>query len=241
MARDPYRLTSTRISGVIERVFAELTPLHRGLRDWWIDSRADDRQPVAANLSILRPLMDAVIGSDGSVVGAGVVIAPGLLSDSERCLDWRQLGPDERPRALILDVDPASEDPYDYTDMEWFRVPRDSDRRMAGGPYFDFRGAGRFTMTFAVPVRIDGTFIGVAGADVPLTALESELLPLLLALDTPSSLVSHEDRVVVSSDPRWATGQRRGSTQDEVVSMVVPDLSWRLITDGSARVMPAEL
>lgn len=220
------------LAAAVEKVFTELHDLAGALHRVVAGRRAAGRAPVAADLAPLRPLADAALDGDSLLVGAGVVLEPGLLADADRYLEWRQRGPDGRYRPLLLDVDPASEDPYDYPEMEWFRVPRAEGRRMVGGPYFDYRGADRFALTFARPVVVDGAFAGVAGADVPLAALEADLLPVLRRLPTRAALVNHESRVVTANTPHYATGARvrpgDGGVPLDVVP-VLPDLAWHLL------------
>jgi hypothetical protein len=120
--------------------------------------------------------------------------------------------------------------------MEWFRVPRDEARRMVGGPYFDYRGADRFALTFAIPVAVDGVFAGVAGADVALAHLEAELLPVLRRVPSRAALLNHERRVVTANTPYFVTGARV-RLDDPAASVqvlpVLPDLGWNLVLGSS--------
>jgi hypothetical protein len=231
VATDPLDLVP-ELAAPVERVFAEIGALSDALARQVAACAADDRPVTTADLHGLRAVADAILGGDGLPVGAGVVLDPGFLADAERYLEWRQRGRDGRPRPLVLDVDPGSEDPYDYPEMEWFRVPHDEGRRMVGGPYFDFRGAERCALTFAVPVSVDGRFVGVAGADIPLSQLEAELLPVLRRIPQRAALVNHESRVVTANTPHLATGSRvrpESLAGPVTVVDVVVDLPWRLL------------
>lgn len=223
------------LAAPIERVFAELDPLARALSAIVGGVWSRGAELRSADLTQLVSLAVDILRGDGMLVGAGVVMEPGLLSDVDRWLEWRQLDLEGRPRPLLLDVDTSSEDPYDYPQMEWFRIPRDEGRRMVGGPYFDYRGADRFALTFAVPVVVEGTFVGMAGADVPLSQLESELLPVLRRIPSRAALVNHEGRVVTANTPTFATGERLRPDAETHEVPVVADLSWRLLV----KVQPA--
>ena len=220
------------LAAPVERVFAEIAVIAQALTDVVTAVEGRSRRVRSADLGVIVPVADGILTGDGSLVGAGVVMNPGYLEDAERYLEWRQLTRDGRLKPLLLDIDPASDDPYDYWEMEWFRVPRDEGRRMVGGPYFDYRGADRFGLTFAAPVAVGGRFVGVAGADVPLAELESELLPVLRRLHQRAALVNHESRVVTANTPHYATGARIhhgiGDPPTDVVP-VVPDLGWSLL------------
>ena len=220
------------LAAPVERVFAEIAVIAQSLTDVVTAVEGRGRRVRADDLGCIAPVADGSLRGDGALVGAGVVMNPGYLEDEERYLEWRQLTRDGRPKPLLLDIDPASDDPYDYWEMEWFRVPRDEGRRMVGGPYFDYRGADRFGLTFATPVHSGGRFVGVAGADVPLAELESELLPVLRRLHQRAALVNHESRVVTANTPHYATGARVhhgiGDPPTDVVP-VVADLGWSLL------------
>lgn len=223
-----------RLAAPVERVFGELAPLVDALRTAVRAARGEGRGARVGDLAPVSPVADSILGGDGLLVGAGVVVEPGLLVDVDRYLEWRQLDLDGRPRPLLLDVDPGSEDPYDYPEMEWFRVPRDEARRMVGGPYFDYRGADRFALTFALPVQVDGAFVGVAGADVPLAELEAELLPVLRRIPVRAALVNHESRVVTANTPHYATGERVRAGDGLTATPVVVDLGWSLLLASPA-------
>ena len=214
----------------IERVFSEIHILATVTVDVLTTASGGGRRAESGDLALLASVADGTIGRYSLLGGAGVVLNPGFLSDVQAHLEWRQLGRDGRPRSLVLDVDPDSADPYDYWEMEWFRVPREERRRMVGGPYFDYRGADRFGLTFAVPVVVGGEFVGIAGADVPLAQLEPELLPILRRLPRRAALINHENRVITSNSPHYAISARVRADSDASVSVpVVSDLGWTLI------------
>ena len=216
----------------IERAFAEIQVLATVTADVLRGVTSGGRRAESADLGVLASVAEGTITRYSLLGGAGVVINPGYLQDVYCHLEWRQLGRDGRARALVLDVDPDSADPYDYWEMEWFRVPRDEHRRMVGGPYFDYGGADRFGLTFAVPVDVAGEFVGIAGADVPLAQLEPELLPILRRLPRRAALINHEQRVITANTPHYAIGARVRPTKGSVDVLerdVVADLGWKLI------------
>jgi len=106
---------------------------------------------------------------------------------------------------------------------------------MIGGPYFDYRGTDRYAVTLAVPVLADGRFVGVAGADIPLSHLEADILPSLRHLTRRAALINHERRVVTANTPHFVTGARL--QPDELAAAiqvidVVADLGWKLVVSA---------
>ena len=75
-----------------------------------------------------------------------------------------------------MDLNPESFGFYDYDTAECFSVPRQTGRRHIVGPYVDALGTDRYLLTFTAPVLADGTFLGVVGADVPVSRFERHLL-----------------------------------------------------------------
>ena len=54
-----------------------------------------------------------------------MIVAPGLLPNERRHLEWWQYLPGrEQPSALHVDLNPDSLGFYDYDTAEWFSVPR---------------------------------------------------------------------------------------------------------------------
>lgn len=226
------RAVAEQLAIPIERAFDELGGIAAAFADA-AQAAADARRcPSTSDLTGLLPLADDTLDRVSLFFGTGVVVAPGLLADADRHLAWRQRSTTDEHQSLLLDLDPAGEDPYDYPQMEWFRIPRDERRRIVTGPYYDFRGAERFTMTFAVPVLDHEAFYGVSGADVPLADLEAHLLPVLRTVTRPAALLNHESRVVTANTPRFTTGTRVRVTDPAVEAEacdVIPDLGWTLL------------
>ena len=101
----------------------------------------------------------------------------------------------------------------DYSELEWFRVPMETGRGHVAGPYVDYLCSDEYTITIAAPVHIDGDFVGVAGLDLLIDSVERQLLPKLAELGDKVTLVNSVGRVVISTDPRHATGDAvRGGT-----------------------------
>lgn len=95
--------------------------------------------------------------------------------------------------------------------LEWFSVPKSTQRRHVTGPYVDHLCICDYILTLTVPVEAPGVgsdrgMAGVVGADVTVRRLEREILPLLRALRRPVSMVNEASRVVISTDPATAAG-----------------------------------
>jgi hypothetical protein len=175
----------------------------------------------------------ALLGAPGQLaVGLGLVAAPAPHRDAR--LLWWQAEPDGgRVTALRPDLRPASLDFYDYTATDWFDVPRRTGRRHVVGPYVDVHGTGRYLLTLTAPLVGDAEFLGVVGADVPVNRFENHLLRALEA-GSGAVVLNDEDRVVLSTSPRWLVGDLLASPPGSSGAPVdVPGLPWRLYLPGS--------
>lgn len=219
----------------IERMFALVEHVGAAMATVCETAFAGNSRLASSDLGVLSSAIRSALASDRLPVGIGVVVTPGLLADERHYLEWLQRDQAGTPVPLLLDLDPASDDRYDYPEMEWFRVPQEEGRRMIGGPYFDYRGTDRYALTLAVPVLADGRFVGVAGADIPLSHIEADVLPAMRRLTARAALINHERRVVTANTPHFVTGARVQSEELAAaiqVIDVVPDLGWKLVVSA---------
>jgi hypothetical protein len=196
-----------RVSRLCESTFAAVEGL-RGVAEQLLlpaegaDLRRADVEPMAA---VVRPVLEA----EGTpLVGAGLVLAPGVLDDARHWMEWWHRGPggDAHVRRLRPVLDPAAENFYDYTVLPWFAIPRETGARHVTGPYVDWLCTEEYTLTFTVPLRRGREYLGVVGADIVNSWLERRLLPLLHRVGQPAALVNAEGRVVVANHPTLVAG-----------------------------------
>jgi hypothetical protein len=237
-AADPFRTAADQCSAVVDRVFGSLTVLAGALADHWrgvtAESGRDRLTFTSADLAPLQPAIFETLDGQPTFDSAGYVLAEEALADRRRYLDWwhRLDGPGYHP--LILDLDVASPDCYDYYQMDWFEAAVANQRRFVSGPLIDLPCAAVYVLTFSQPVVVDGQLLGIAGADVALSRFEDELIAPLLDVSAPAVLATAERRVVVSNDSRWTTGEKLKmlpTTQAEEWQSVLPvthDLGWVL-------------
>ena len=219
------------VSEVVERLFGTVTAVRE----------AALRSSVREGLRAGRPVLDNVrelLREPGQLaVGLGLVVAPQPEQGLPLRLEWWQADQDGGPlRTLEPDLKPTSLGYYDYTATEWFDVPRRTGRRHVVGPYVDVHGTGRYLLTLTEPVVVDGEFVGVAGADVSVRRFETHLLQVLGRLPAPFLLLNDEDRVVLSTAPRWLVGGLLPpGAGPSGPGTAVPGVPWRLhlVDDGS--------
>lgn len=163
----------------------------------------------------------------GLVVGAGFVAAPGLLSDTPWHLSWwvaQQAdgrGRVQPARQLTIVEDHESEFFRDYTRLEWWRGATAGLPRHVTGPYVDYLCTDEFILTLTMPVVVDGTLLGVSGADISVAALEKKFLPTLNRVGVRLAIVNAVGRVVLSTDESVAPGSTLdGATAEHTLAGV---------------------
>jgi len=161
---------------------------------------AEGRPLRRAELAALRPAVADVLSEHADLaVGAGVVLAPGMLADAPRCIEWWWGARGSALEQLQVDLDPDSAEFYDYTTTEWYRAPERTGRPSVAGPYVDYICTHQYTFTVSVPVACQGRFAGVAGADILAGEVERLVLPGLAELGRVAILVSGTGRVIASN------------------------------------------
>lgn len=184
----------------IGRVFGHVEEIGVAAESVFAAARVAGREVRRADLAVLRPLVEDVLREQaGLTAGAGVVLAPDVVADAPRCIEWWWADAAARISRLHVDTDPSSAECYDYTTTEWYREPERTGRPAVAGPYVDFICTREYTFTLAVPVYDAGRFRGVAGADILASQLERLLLPGLSDLGRVAVLVSGCGRVIASS------------------------------------------
>ncbi len=201
MTRAGTALPAAEVSAVVEEVFAEVARLQPAALPVL-------REPEGPGAAALEAAARELLASPGGLtVGLGLIVAPRPEHDYRLRLLWWQLdAASGRPAALVPDLRPSSLGFYDYTSTEWFDVPRRTGRRHVVGPYVDVHGTGRYLFTLTAPVLAGGEFLGVVGADVPVSRFEAHLLGVLDAAVPPFVLVDGEGRVVLSTSSRRLVG-----------------------------------
>lgn len=191
----------------------------------------------------LVPLERAIaprLAAHPAVLGMGYVAAPWAVEGQERYLLWWQRTGEDLAR-LRLNFDPSSVDVYDYLQMEWYRAAASGGVRNAFGPYVDYSGSGSYVVTASVPaVDAEGTFVGVAGADISMAHLESRLIAILRTVPVETVVMNDEARVLAANTARWVVGARlstlasEGSRDGFVQEVAVPGgFGWRVATTGT--------
>lgn len=187
---------------------------------------------VAGDL-VLPELGDA----DALFIGAGFIAAPELTGTDAVHFSW-WLGPlEENPvygatsGPTKLDLGTRSYTDYlrDFRSLEWYRVPQSTHRTHVTGPYVDHLCTCDYIVTVTAPVERDGRMIGVVGVDVFVKRLEHELLPALLAAESPLVLVNADGRVMVSTDPAVLPGTVQLLDDADSRALSCPGTPFRLL------------
>ncbi|WP_433621096.1 cache domain-containing protein [Nocardia sp. CA-120079] len=220
------------VTKLADEVYTSLATIGTALTTLWDELTEKLRSaPRAKDLAPLRETILGELESRGKLFnGAGVVMADRVLADHPRHLEWWL----PAAQRLVLELNPGSEYFYDYTKMDWFTVPREQGRRWVQGPHLDYACTDEYVCTFSIPVTTtSGTFLGIAGADVPVAAIEEVLLARFQAFGQRVVLVNSEGRVIMGTDPEFTTGSKTSRLDRSAATVPIEAMPWSLRPLGS--------
>lgn len=220
---------------LVERVFGAVDTLRRRLLA--AHDPADERESLHRRERRLREdVTDLLAAHRDIVIGMGLITPPGrpptpATTPPHRVQWWQYLAGRDQPSALRVDLNPDSIGFYDCDAAEWFRVPRVSGQRHIVGPYVDAHGTDRYLLTFTVPLLVAGAFIGVVGADVPVSVFETRLLAAWGPQHSDVMIINQQRRVVVSNSPRALCGDllAADATDAAVQRVELAGAPWHLL------------
>ncbi|MGO2519602.1 MAG: cache domain-containing protein [Microbacterium sp.] len=226
--------TARQAASIVQEYFS--TPINALLG--WVDSLAEEVAGVQSSGGLTRARLDTLVEpyalrtlTAAPFYGAGFIAAIDLLTDAHSHLAWWQ---GEDRRQLVLASQTVNKENIDYSELEWYRVPMSTGEPHVAGPHVDYLCSDEYTITIAVPASVEGTLIGVAGVDVLVSAVERELTPRFTTLGSHQvTVVNAFDRVVISTDPRHATGDSvRGSELADLPRAACAGLALTVIVEA---------
>ena len=197
------------VSSLFDAVFGQLA-------HWRETIAAGPTETTPAKLDELAAalVLPSLTSDDAVLIGAGFIAAPDFVRGRDVHFAWwlgplqdnPLLGTTDGPTKLDLSTRGYADYLRDFRSLEWYSIPETTHQTHITGPYVDHLCTCDYIVTLTMPTEIDGTMIGVVGADIYVKRLEQELLPTLLAIEQPVSLVNEQRRVMVSTDPTLAVG-----------------------------------
>lgn len=223
--------TARSLGNLLEQVFTDLGTI--------ADATATivAISPLASQLEQLKPLVhEILIKQAGLVDGAGVATAPGLLRDEETWLQWWRMHGD----VIVFtphNLNQASLNYYDYTEMTWFQQPAGSGKPAITAPYIDFGGTDIKVITAAVPMENPERGRSVVGADLSMDYLERHFLRNLGDRPERIALITASGKIIAANDARMMAGSRVDESNHPdatfpVTSLVLTESPWRIAAWG---------
>ena len=212
----------------VQRVLAAvLEPLvELAARTQSIVSEPFDERDLHSGLGKIA--VPTLVSTDLALGGMGFNAEQGLVPGRDYWIAWWQETENGVQASHPHVLEPSRDDFYDYTAMDCFVVPRRTGHPYIQGPYVDYGGANDYIVTVAVPASVDGRFVGVAAADLPVTALEHKLAPWLAAGE-PFAVLAADHRVVVANTIDQTVGDLVHPTAGSR-SLEVPGTGWSVRT-----------
>ena len=165
-------------------------------------------------------------------IGVPLLYGNGFMADQdfygEGWIAWCYApnGP-ESPQRLYIDMDL-----YEVNTVPW--LPGEDDEgggNHASHAYVDASGTNEIVMTFSRRITVGGKYVGVVGADVSISQLQTAFEPHLRALPPNSCIVDQEGAILATNTGRFVGGTIPVGTGD---SRELPGVPWRLCIGYSA-------
>lgn len=227
--------TAAAIAGHILSVVDKLRFVSAHTMELLQQVRGRGELPARTDLARLsRHLQGMLREADSSLHGIGIATAVGYLSDCEFWLEWWRRSSRGDVEFVVHSLNPEQDVFYDYTEHAWFRRPIAERSPVVTGPYVDAGGTNAYTVTVGLPIEIAGETVGIVGADMLASELESHLLE---AGPGPRLLLANSDlRVIASTTSLHLPGtlvspSQASSWRAQAVEHNAPlSEAWRLFT-----------
>jgi hypothetical protein len=198
-----------------------------------LEARLGTREKVGPrDLVGLEGLSGEFLDEHPSVIAAGAIFSPEVISDGAHVLEWWVAQPAGRPTKLILDLVPGGPRYYDYEKLPFFTTALATGQQTIWGPYVDYLGSDEYILTHTAPIAVAGRLAAVVGYDMRVRDLEAAIMPALRSIPGDAALLNASSRVVIGNSGRYLVGERvRTEPRDAIVTPLdVPGLGFRLLT-----------
>jgi hypothetical protein len=197
------------VSSLFDGVFGQLAQWREAIAAGPVETTPAKLDELVAAL-----VLPSLTAADAVLIGAGFIAAPDYVHGRDVHFAWwlgplednPLMGTTDGPTKLDLSTRGYADYLRDFRSLEWYSIPETTHQTHITGPYVDHLCTCDYIVTLTMPTEVDGTMLGVVGADIYVKRLERELLPTLLTIERPVTLVNEQGRVMVSTDPTLAAG-----------------------------------
>jgi hypothetical protein len=218
---------TSRISTAIDHVHGAVLEGVSGRPHGSVGQVPDLQDSVCATLNEL-------IRTGSPVYGLGFIADPLLASGHSDPQWWYRAERGRDLRRLVVGTDPGRLDFYDYSETPWYLTTLNDDSLHVTSPYVDYCGTNSYIVTLSRRVQVDGSLLGICGADIVVGELQSCLQEQLLTLARPSFVID-DDGAVIATNSAQFLGANRSLELDHEREYRVPGLPWRVVVPKSRR------
>lgn len=190
----------TDLPGAVRQIFGRTVATLQEMTDELSTVLTRRRSAAALNADVVKVVMPRLGSLDEVIHGLGFMAEIGVRPEAPYWMEWWQRAADGAfDRDYRHQLDPRSDDFYDYAPKGFMTAPRETGAATAMGPYVDYGGVDDNVVTVAVPVLAGAEFAGIMAADIRVAVLERALSPWLATADGICLLLNAESRVLVSN------------------------------------------
>ena len=149
----------------------------------------------------IKIILDAITLNSSEIFGTSVAFAPNLSGEQSSPKPVYAYKKNGKVRFTLLD-----QPGYDYSNKDWYLLPKILNRPVWVEPYFDKGGGGVFMTTYAVPFSffngITSTFTGVVTVDVSIDWLTRFFNTRKKLPNNGFAMLLSEDGTVISAQEK---------------------------------------
>lgn len=228
------------IGSKVEAIEASIDRIHDEVCRIVQAADGGSKQVIRRDLEGLHPVIRRTLDDHaGILVGSGFVTDRGFLADTSRWLEWLSVKNGQLTQMhVILDAHDVAN--YDYLNSDWFDLPKRGAEVAVVGPYVDFGGINDYIVTITKPVRLEGRFLGIVGADLSVDRVEGLLRRLTRnTIGLGAMVLTTDGRLIASSIPGMFPGallrgvdlnvEDGGTSTQGLHVLHVDGIPWRLV------------
>lgn len=217
-------------------VFADLHTLASACERELLGALGKRTDLTEKHLRAIQPAASALLDRHPAIEAAGIVLGPGVVHGTTGAIEWWRRAPQGGSERIVFTLNPNAAGFYDFLTHDWFTDVIDTGAPAIQGPYLDYAGLDQYILTSMVPFFVNGEFIGTAGCDTQVRALETVVMPLLRQIPMDAALVSKLDRIVVGNSGRFLVGNRVGTLPGDAIRMPLPGVDLGLQVVATPRI-----
>lgn len=226
--RDAVRSLLKEVATHTSRISAAIDQVHKTVLEAVSSPTVGSTGQIPDLQESVCTTLDTLVMEGSPIYGLGFIADPVHTSSNSDPQWWYREQNGRGLRRLVVGTDPGRLDFYDYSETPWYLTTLNDDSLHVTSPYVDYCGTNSYIVTMSRRMQVQGSLLGICGADIVVGELQACLQTHILALPRPSSVVD-DDGAVIATNSAEFLGANRPLDLLRERGYPVPGLPWRLI------------